>query len=374
MKMSNYYLTRSEIMTKAQEMTAEALRRWPGQDRRATLTVCLRQAWADARQPQTIEQFRALTGEKQLDLLRMAAAKVPARAARKTRPVLGPDGQPVLGPDGRPVRQLVGIPASIRWMIPESDGGLGLATWAEALDTIANEAWIALDRIDSTMPLGIILARATDYAAQRLSRMYQDKPARGSAAVSLDDPDYTGAVHYPSPEPVAVLRESIRTAARTEQDRAVLDLQAQGYTHPEIARALGISRQGVEKHLRKMQTRMQDARTAADADALDAAVMRAAGVRAPRARTWTPDNASSGSSAGALKADITGKSRPAGPVNGNRERAAAEAAARKAAEEAAKAARAAKEAEQAAAWADDLARSRAAAERAARSLDRLRNK
>ena len=283
-------MKKSEIMSRAHALTRETIQ--PGDDYRATLGLCLRAAWEEyktgaaqqpqpEKQPETLADFYRLPGEKQLQALRKFAARCPGYAQRQTRK------DPATG-------ERVPAPASwADWMIPRSKGGLELETWDNALDTIAAEAWTRLDRQPEDLPLQIILARACSAACQRLSNQYRDKPARSRAdAVSLDDPDYSGAAHYPGPEAAAVQRETIRTAARSGQDRAILDMAAQGYTRPEIGRALGITRQAVEKHLAKMRARMEVEAVRAAADRLDAAVMAAAGVRRPCRPDWRPDNAS----------------------------------------------------------------------------------
>lgn len=308
-------LNRAEIFRAAWTMTRAALEKWPEADRRATFAAALRLAWEDARssaaqeaqqapreeaqqepaQPETLQEFYALPGEAQLDLLRKFASRCPSYAARAVKITEDPEtGEKIKTP----------APAAwADWMIPRSAGGMELEPWEAALDTIAAEAWTRLDRQPEDLPLGILLARAARAACQRLSNQYRDKPSRSAAdAASLDDPDFSLAAHLPSPEPAAVLRESVRTAARSEQDLAILDLAAQGYNRIEIGCALGITRQAVEKHLKKMKTRLDDAKTEQAANELDSAVMAAAGVKAPRAQTWTPDNASSGSSTGSSNA------------------------------------------------------------------------
>ena len=293
MKKSAYYLTRAQIMTRAHERTAAALEKWPDADRRATLAAALRLAWADARQPQTLEQFYALPGEQQLEFLRKFAARCPEYAQRQTR------RDPETGEK---------IPAPARWaewMTPASRGGMELEPWDIAVDTIAAEAWTGLDRQPEDLPLGIILARAARAACQRLSRLYRDAPQNRNRsrtqdgtgaildAVSLDDPDYTGAAHFPGPESATITREAIRTAARDDIDMLILDLRAQDYTLQDCARAAGMSHPAIIKRLRKMQQRTEDARTEQAANELDAAVMAAAGVRHRRRPDWRPDNASS---------------------------------------------------------------------------------
>ena len=122
-------------------------------------------------------------------------------------------------------------------------------------------------------------------------------------------------------------RAEIESYARSPEDLFTVKMIAAGFNHLEIAggahdrpaqlaavaavmdldpqqmkNGLGVSRQAVEKKIKKMTARRERARLEEAADALDAAVMQAAGARAPRARTWTPDNASSGSSTGSSTA------------------------------------------------------------------------
>lgn len=294
MKKTAYYMTRREIMTRAHEMTAAALDKWPGTDRRATLAAALRLAWADARQPQTLDQFHALPGEAQLEILRKFAARCPSYAARAVKVTEDPEtGEKIKTP----------APAAwAQWMQPRSAGGLELEPWDVAVDTVAAEAYIGLDRQPEDLPLGIILARAVKAACMRLSRVYRDAPNNrkrsrtqdGTGAildpVSLDDPDYTGAVHFPGPEPAAVTREAVRTAARDDVDLMILDLKSQGYTLQHIAAAAGMTHPAVIKRLRKMQARLQDGGTV-EAWLSGDELQRP--ERQPRPRTWTQDNASS---------------------------------------------------------------------------------
>ncbi len=306
MKKNAYYMTRREIMTRAHEMTAAALEKWPDADRRATFAAALRLAWADARQPQTLEQFRSLPGEKQFEILRKFAARCPAYAARAVKRIEDPE-------TGEQIK--VPAPAAwADWMIQRSAGGLELEPWTVAVDTVAAEAFIGLDRQPEDLPLGIILARAVKAACMRLSRVYRDAPNNrkrsrtqdGTGAildpVSLDDPDYRSAASYPGPEPAAIVRESISTAARDNLDITILSMKSDGYTLEEIGAFIGMTHPAVIKRLKKMKTRLDDVKTEQAANDLDAAVMAAAGGKYRRPRTWTPDNASSGS---------TGSSSPA---------------------------------------------------------------
>lgn len=294
MKKTAYYMTRREIMTRAHEMTAAALDKWPGTDRRATLAAALRLAWEDARQPQTLDQFRSIPGEKQLEILRKFAARCPSYAARAVKITEDPEtGEKIKTP----------APAAwAQWMQPRSAGGLELEPWSVAVDTVAAEAYIGLDRQPEDLLLGIILARAVKAACMRLSRVYRDAPNNrhksktqdGSGAildpVSLDDPDYTGAAHFPGPEGAAIVRESVRTAARDDTDLMILDLKSQGYTLQHIAAAVGMTHPAVIKRLRKMQQRLSD-------DGMTEAWLNGDDLqrpeRKPRPRTWHPDNASS---------------------------------------------------------------------------------
>ena len=368
-------MTKSEMMTRAHEMT-RACRR-PGDDYRATLGLCLRAAWEEARseqarsaaavrltvaavlqaaedattrraadtaaaaravtgeqeqarqeqQPETLSDFLRLPGEAQLDMLRKFAGRCPGYAARAVKRMQDPE-----------TGETVTVPAPAAWadwMTPRSKGGLELEPWEIAVDTVAAEAWTRLDKQPEDLPLPIILARACRAACIRLSRVYRDAPTNRSRsktqdgtgairdAVSLDDPDYSSAARYPSPETAACERDAIRAAAHDEADFTILDLRAQGYTLQTIAARLGISHPAVIKRLRRMQDRMQDERTRADADALDAAVMAAAGVRQPRRPEWRPDNASSapGTGSAAAPADHHRRSVSASPRHPERARA-----------------------------------------------------
>ena len=281
---------------------------------------------AAQQQPQTLPEFFAAPGELQLQMIRRLATRCPDRAMNRTRAAVDPDtGERLYNENGEQMREFI-RQTWAAWMTPKKRGGLGLVPFGEAVEEVTAEAWMILQRINPDPaaqeaaagiawgrkkplkvkdgePLGLTLARAADLACYHLDRQHRDRPGFYAAdPASLDDPDFSLAAHLPSPEPVAVQRESIRTAARSDQDLAILDLAAQGYNRVEIGRALGITRQAVEKHLKKMKTRLDDVKTEQAANELDAAVMAAAGVRAPRARTWTADNASTGSSTGSSAA------------------------------------------------------------------------
>lgn len=281
---------------------------------------------AAQQQPETLQEFFAAPGELQLQMIRRLATRCPDRAMNRTRAAVDPEtGERLYNENGEQMREFI-RQTWAAWMTPRKRGGLGLVPFGEAVEEVTAEAWMILQRINPDPatqeaaqgiewgrkkplkvkdgePLGLTLARAADIACYHLDRQHRDRPGfYAKDPASLDDPDFSLAAHLPSPEPVAVLRESVRTAARSESDLAILDLAAQGYNRIEIGRALGITRQAIEKHLRKMKTRLDDAKTEQAANELDAAVMAAAGVKAPRARTWTPDNASSGSSTGSSAA------------------------------------------------------------------------
>jgi len=322
-------LNRAEIFRAAWTMTRAALEKWPEADRRATFAAALRLAWEDARssaaqeaqqapreeaqqepaQPETLQEFYALPGEAQLDLLRKFASRCPSYAARAVKITEDPEtGEKIKTP----------APAAwADWMIPRSAGGMELEPWEAALDTIAAEAWTRLDRQPEDLPLGILLARAARAACQRLSNQYRDKPSRSAAdAASLDDPDFSLAAHLPSPEPAALNRAEIESYARSPEDLFTVKMTAAGYSHIEIAggakdrpqqlaavaavmdldpqqmkTGLGVSRQAVEKRLEKMQRRRS-----AEARNIEA-WMSGDDLKKPeprqRPRIWSPDNASS---------------------------------------------------------------------------------
>lgn len=315
-------MTKSEMMTRAHAWTRETVAAYPGSSYRATLAAALRELWKDTRsedarsasaraccaeqqtgseqqqeqEPATLAKFLQQPGEVQLETLRKFAGRCPGYAARQVKTITDPE-----------TGETVKVPAPAAWadwMIPRSKGGLELESWSVAVDTIAAEAWTRLDKQPEDLPLQIILARAARAACMRLSKVYRDAPNNRSRskrqdgsgtiidAVSLDDPDYKSAASYPGPESAAIVRESIRTAARDDRDLMILDYRAQGYTLEAIADKLGVTHPAVIKRLRKMQERMEDARMEDDANRLDAAVMAAAGMNRKPRREYRPDNAS----------------------------------------------------------------------------------
>lgn len=343
-------MTKSEIMTRAHAWTRETVAAYPGSSYRATLAAALHELWKDIRsedarsaaavrltvaavlqaaedavtrrtadtaaaahaccseqqtgseqqqeqEPATLAEFLQQPGDVQLETLRKFAARCPGYAARQVKKTTDPE-----------TGETVTVPAPAAWadwMIPRSRGGLELEPWSVAVDTIAAEAWTRLEKQPEDLPLQIILARAARAACMRLSKVYRDAPNNRSRsrrqdgsgtiidAVSLDDPDYSAAAHFPGPESATVTREAIRQAANDPRDFAILDLRSQGQTLQQIAARLGISHPAVIKRLRRMKERTEDAKTEQAANDLDAAVMAAAGQSYRPRKTWRPDNASS---------------------------------------------------------------------------------
>lgn len=310
-------------------------------------------AEAEQQQPQTLEEFFAAPGELQIDMIRRLATRCPDRAMNRTRAAVDPEtGERLFNENGEQMREFI-RQTWAAWMTPRKRGGLGLVPFAEAVEEVTVEAWMILQRINPDPdaqeaakgiewgrkkplkvkdgePLGLTLARAADLACYHLDRQHRDRPGfyAGDPA-SLDDPDFHLAASYPSPEPAALNRAEIESYARSPEDLFTVKMTAAGYNHLEIAggakdnpkqlaavaavmdldprqmkTGLGVSRQAVEKKFKKMTARRERARLEEAADRLDSAVMQAAGIKAtrPRPRTWTPDNASTGSSTGSSAA------------------------------------------------------------------------
>lgn len=308
-------------------------------------------AEAAQQQPQTLPEFFAAPGELQLQMIRRLATRCPDRAMNRTRAAVDPEtGERLYNENGEQMREFI-RQTWAAWMTPRKRGGLGLVPFGEAVEEVTAEAWMILQRINPDPaaqeaaqgiewgrkkplkvkdgePLGLTLARACDLACYHLDRQHRDRPGFYAAdPASLDDPDFSLAAHLPSPEPAALNRAELESYARSPEDLFTVKMIAAGYNHLEIAggahdrpaqlaavaavmdldpqqmkTGLGVSRQAVEKKIKKMTARRERARLEEAADALDAAVMAAAGVKAPRARTWTADNASSGSSTGSSNA------------------------------------------------------------------------
>ena len=317
---------------------------------------------AAQQQPQTLPEFFAAPGELQIDMIRRLATRCPDRAMNRTRAAVDPEtGERLYNENGEQMREFI-RQTWAAWMTPKKRGGLGLVPFAEAVEEVTAEAWMILQRINPDPaaqeaadgiewgrkkplrvkdgePLGLTLARAADLACYHLDRQHRDRPGFYAAdPASLDDPDFSLNAHLPSPEPAALNRAEIESYARSPEDLFTVKMIAAGYNHLEIAggahdrpaqlaavaavmdldpqqmkNGLGVSRQAVEKKIKKMTARRERARLEEAADALDAAVMAAAGVRRPARKTWTPDNASSGSSTGssAAAAALYSGSKPA---------------------------------------------------------------
>lgn len=297
MEKTKYYMTRAQIMTAAHGMTRAALARHPDDDRRAVMSAALREAWNDARSPQTLEQFLALPDWAQAAEMKKFAVRCPEYAARAVRAVKDPETGETLRDErtGKPVT--VPAPASwAQWMIPRAKGGMELEPWKKAIDTIISEMWIGIARQPDDIPLRFILARAARAACVRLSRQYRDAPRQQDGSINDPvpyDPAYHAGTSYPSPEAAILTREAIRTAAKDDIDITILDQLAQGRTLDEAGEAVGMSKTAVIKRRAHMEDRYHYMSDDACNRWLKGDDMTLPAEEEKRPRQWLPDNAAS---------------------------------------------------------------------------------
>lgn len=294
---TTYYMTRAEIMTAAHQMTRAALAKWPDDNRAVVFAAALREAWQDARSPQTLEQFLALPDGAKIAEMKKYAVRCPEYAARAVRAVKDPETGETLRDEktGKPVT--VPAPASwAQWMIPRAKGGMELELWSKAVDTIISEMWIGIARQPDDIPLRFILARAARAACVRLSRQYRDAPRQSDGTINDPapyDPAYHAGTSYPSPEGAILTREALRTAAKDDVDITILDQLAQGRTLDDAGVAVGMSKTAVIKRRAHMLDRYHYMSDDSCDRWLKGDDLDLPAEEQKRPRQWRPDNASS---------------------------------------------------------------------------------
>lgn len=259
----------SAVNARAAALYREAVREYPEARNRATWAACMREAVKEYREAvknyNARAEWESMTGENQLDLLKRAAAKMPDFL--QSVPYIDDDGNKAFRLD-----------KCVLWMVPESRGGQGLVPWAEAVETVASEAWIILaermEAYDGGKPLVIMAYDACKTAVRRLDRLYHDAPRTkrtqdgkqislyGGAAGACEWNDISAARaphslawKAESPEAAYISREAVADLTHDENDKRILAALEKGFTQKEIAAAMGISQPAIAKRVRNMKNR-----------------------------------------------------------------------------------------------------------------------
>ena len=287
-------MTKKEIMIRAHEIARAAVLRFGGKHNEY-MSEALKMAWEESRMPQTVRDLLACPPDKLYDYLRRSASRCPYWAEIQTRPVMI-DGQPARDPKtGKRLRQ--SCPGSwALWMVPASKGGLGREVWEDAVIMVANEAYTIIIDLPADMDSREACRKAATKACQRLNRQTIDKPSRRlDDPASLDDPDFNRRLttRREDPETVTAQRAEIRDYVGDKTDKIIINGLLDGLTQAAIAEKAGISQGMVSRRLRAIRDRRAADDMAQQANDLDAAVLRAAGMSYKRRPAWRPDGASS---------------------------------------------------------------------------------
>lgn len=257
------------VNARAAALYREAVREYPEARNRATWAACMREAVKEYREAaknyNARAEWEAMTGENQLDFLKKAAAKMPDFL--QSVPYIDDDGNKAFRLD-----------KCVLWMVPESRGGQGLVPWAEAVETVAAEAWLVLaermEKYDGGKPLVIMVYDACKIAVRRLDRIYHDAPRTkrtkdgkqialyggAAGACEWNDMSAARAPHSlawkaESPEAAFISREAVDNLTHDESDKRILAALEKGFTQKEIAAAMGISQPAIAKRVKAMKAR-----------------------------------------------------------------------------------------------------------------------
>lgn len=257
------------VNARAAALYREITVKYPEARNRVTWAECMKEAvreYREAAKNYTARaEWKAMPGENQLDFLKKAAAKMPDFL----------QSVPYIDDDGNKAYRL---DKSVLWMVPESRGGQGLLPWQEAVETVANEAWIILaermEAYDGGKPLVIMVYDACKIAVRRLDRIFHDAPRTkrtkegkqislygGTAgACEWNDMNAVRAPHSlawkaESPEAAFIGREEVEALTHDESDRRIINALEHGYTQSEIAAAMGISQPAIAKRVKGMKSR-----------------------------------------------------------------------------------------------------------------------
>lgn len=303
---------KNAIMKAAHEMTRETLRKFPGANYRATFAAALRIAWEDARAAANIAAAAArlavavvmqaaadavarraadveaaaaeiaadmpklsdemplavaleiaardaAAGEELAARLHRAAAAAPYRMLKQSRIVEDAE-------TGKPVKQFY-TDSRAFWMLPESVGGLALMPWADAVETVAGEAFIALyDKADKWQekPLKYAAYDAAAYAVARCEKCVRDRARRARKAENrgdagyLENPDGVPGYHAPAPEKIAITRAALAALAQDDDDKRIINGLLRGMTQKELAAAVGRTQGFISKRIARMKAKAAD--------------------------------------------------------------------------------------------------------------------
>lgn len=145
--------------------------------------------------------------------------------------------------------------------------GFFFASWITTRDdaqTVAAEAYLTI-RADAEKaaaedkPLTVAAFRAAWKAAKRIDANERRNAAESIEASADDDtqrPEIMPTDAAPGPAETIEAADAITRAAKDDTDRAIIALLAAGVSRAEVAAALNITRQAVEKRLAKLRGRL----------------------------------------------------------------------------------------------------------------------
>lgn len=261
----NYRAVNARAAALYREITSE----YPEARNRATWAACMKEAVKEYREAvknyTARAEWEAMTGEEQLETLKRAAANMPDFLMSVSY---------INGNGEKDFR----LDKTVLWMVPESRGGQGLVPWAEAVETVAAEAWIILvermEAYDGGKPLVALVYNACRIAVHRLDKLYHDAPRTkrtkdgkqialyggAAGACEWNDMSAARAPHSlawkaESPEAAYISREAVADLAHDENDKRIINALERGYTQKEAAAALGISQPAIAKRVKAMKNR-----------------------------------------------------------------------------------------------------------------------
>lgn len=257
------------VNARAAALYREAVREYPEARNRATWAECMREAVKEYREAvknyNARAEWESMSGEEQLETLKRAAANMPDFLMSVSY---------INGNGEKDFR----LDKTVLWMVPESRGGQGIVPWAEAVETVAAEAWIVLaermEAYDGGKPLVALVYNACRIAVHRLDKLYHDAPRTkrmkdgkqialyGGAAGACEWNDLNAARaprslawKAESPEAAYIAREAVEELTHDENDKRIVTALERGFTQKEIAAAMGISQPAIAKRVKAMKNR-----------------------------------------------------------------------------------------------------------------------
>lgn len=331
---------KNAIMKAAHEMTRETLRKFPGTNYRATFAAALRLAWEDARAD---ANFAAAAARLAVAVVMQAAADAVTRSNADVEAAAAEcmDSMPVKLSDdmlaidafiiahknpaaaaelaarlhkaaaaapysmmklsrfvedenGKKMKQYY-ADARAFWMLPESVGGLALMPWADAVETVAGEAYIVIndkfinDAKWHEKTLKYAAYDAAMLAVARCEKGVRDRARRARKAEAradaayMENPDGIPGYHAPAPEKLAITRATLAALAQDDDDKRIINALLAGKTQKETAAAIGKTQGFVSKRIARMAK--AEARREAEAEAAAVAEwMNGGSLEKPAAR------------------------------------------------------------------------------------------